>query len=380
MKFVLASDSFKGSLSAVSITQLLREEAEACFPGVETVCAPVADGGEGTVEALLLALGGERRQVEVSGPLGGTVQAVYGVTPGGLAVMEMAQASGLTLCRERDPLRATSRGTGEMLAHALGSGIREILLGIGGSATNDGGMGMLEALGARFLDGEGNTLHGCGASLARVREVDLSGMLPQALEASITVICDVSNPLLGPQGATAVYGPQKGVTPELLPVLESGMAQYARTLSRATGREMNLRPGYGAAGGMGAALGGVLGARLCKGIEAVMDAVGFDSMLEDADLVVTGEGRMDEQSVAYGKVVAGIVQRAERKGVPVCAVAGGMDASAEAFIKAAPWRSAVTTVNGVMSVQEAMEQAETLYRNAARRMFRLLRMGMRLKA
>ena len=379
MKIIFASDSFKGSLSATHITQLLREEAEACFPGVESVCVPVADGGEGTVDALLLALGGQRRRVQVTGPLGKKVWATYGVTSRGVAVMEMAQASGITLLDRKDPMRATSRGTGEMLAHAMREGAQEILLGIGGSATNDGGMGMLEALGVRFYDAEGNCLAGCGAALEKVRRVDLSGMLPQVSAAHITVICDVSNPLLGPTGATAVYGPQKGVTPALMPALEAGMANYAHVLGRTLGCDLAGQPGYGAAGGMGAALGGVLGASLRRGIDAVMDAVNFDALLEDADLVITGEGCLDRQSVAYGKVIAGIAERADRKGIPVCALVGSMGSGADAFLEEVPSHSVMTTVNGVMPLETAMDQAEQLYRSAAQRMFRLLRMGMHFR-
>lgn len=379
MKIIFASDSFKGSLSATRITQLLQEEAETCFPGMEGVCVPVADGGEGTVDALLLALGGQRRRVQVTGPLGENVWATYGVTSHGVAVMEMAQASGITLLDRKDPLQATSRGTGEMLAYALQAGAQEILLGIGGSATNDGGMGMLEALGVRFYDADGNILAGCGAALGKVRRVDLAGMLPQVRAAHITVICDVSNPLLGPTGATAVYGSQKGVTPELMPVLEAGMANYAHVLEHTLGCDLAGQPGYGAAGGMGAALGGVLGASLRRGIDAVMDAVNFDGLLEGADLVITGEGCLDRQSIAYGKVIAGIAERADRKGVPVCALVGSMRPGAEAFLEGALSHSVMTTVNGVMPLETAMDQAETLYRSAAQRMFRLLRMGMQCR-
>ncbi len=199
--------------------------------------------------------------------------------------------------------------------------------------------------------------------------------MPELREAKITVICDVSNPLLGPTGATSVYGPQKGVTPELLPVLEAGMQHYAGVLSAALGREMNDIPGYGAAGGMGMALAGVLGAELRRGIDAVLDAVHFSEHLRGASLVVTGEGRMDEQSVRYGKVAVGVAARADEAGVPVCAIVGSMAPGAEAFLDV-PTHSIMTTVNGVMPLAEAMENAEALYRSAARRMFRLLRMEM----
>lgn len=379
MKLVFASDSFKGSLSATRIAQLLREEAEACFPGAETAAVPVADGGEGTVDALLTALGGEKRAAKVTGPLGEPVEAIYGILPGGAAVMEMAQASGLPLATRRDPLCATSRGTGELLAHALRAGCRKILIGIGGSATNDGGMGMLSALGARFLTEKGETVPDGGAGLALVDRADLSGLMPELAEAEITVICDVSNPLLGPDGATAVYGPQKGVTPETYPLLEKGMERYAGVLENTLGRNIAAMPGGGAAGGVGAALGGVLGARLKRGIDAVLDMVGFDRLLEDADLVVTGEGCMDEQSVAYGKVISGVAARAASRGIPVCAIVGGMKPGAERFMEDSKHHSVMTTVNAAMPLEQAIEEAERLYRSAARRMFRLIDMGRNMR-
>lgn len=375
VKFIFASDSFKGSLSAVRITRLLSEEAKRCFPEAEMHCVPVADGGEGTVDALLLALGGERRSVTVTGPLGERVQAVYGVTPSRVAVMEMAQASGLPLAHVKDPMRATSRGTGEMIADALARGAEEILLGIGGSATNDGGLGMLTALGARFFDADGHPVTEGGAGLGQVARVDLTGLMPALRNVRLTVMCDVSNPLLGPKGATAVYGPQKGVTRQMLPILEAGMANYAQALETNLGREIHTAAGSGAAGGLGAALGGVLGAKLKRGIDAVLDAVDFDRLLQNADLVVTGEGCMDHQSIDFGKVIAGVAERAACRSVPVCAIVGSMLPGAEAFMEQAMDRSILTTVNAVMPLKQAMEDAETLYRGAAQRMFRLLRIG-----
>ncbi len=378
MRFIFASDSFKGSLSALRIAEILREEALRCFPQARTVSVPVADGGEGTVDALLMALGGEKKQATVTGPDHRSVRAAYGITPDGTAVLEMAAASGLPLMQAKDPLHATSRGTGEMLAHVLRGGAREILLGIGGSATNDGGLGFLTALGARFFDAEGQIVPEGGAGLAKVRRADFSRLMPELKDARITVICDVSNPLLGPTGATAVYGPQKGVTADLLPDLEAGMANFSAVLTETLGREMNAVPGYGAAGGMGMALAGVLGAELRRGIDAVLDAVHFDDLLQGASLVVTGEGCMDEQSVRYGKVALGVAARADRANVPVCAIVGSMRPGAEAFLEC-PGHSVITTVNGVMSLEEALKNAEPLYREAARRMFQLFRAGVQTK-
>ncbi len=375
MKFVFASDSFKGSLSALRITELLTEEARVVFPAAQTVSVPVADGGEGTVDALLKALGGEKHTVNVTGPDGRRVDAAYAMTPDGTAVLEMAAASGLPLMQAKDPLNATSRGTGEMLAHVLHEGARDVLLGIGGSATNDGGLGFLTALGARFTDAAGRPVPEGGKGLERVRHADFTGLMPELAKARVTVICDVNNSLLGPSGATAVYGPQKGVTPEMLPTLEAGMANFASVLAKTLRREMDAVPGYGAAGGMGMALAGVLGATLKRGIDAVLDAVHFDELLQGASLVVTGEGRMDEQSVRYGKVAMGVANRADWAGVPVCAMVGSMGDGAEAFLDV-PTHTIVTTVNAVMPLEEAMANAEALYRSAARRMFRLYGMGM----
>ena len=241
MKFAFAPDSFKGSLTALEIVELLEAAAERHFPGAKCLSVPVADGGEGTVDALLRACGGAREVVRVTGPLGAPVDAAFGLIDGGeAAVLEMAAASGLPLVRpeERDPLKATSFGTGEMMLAALSHGVRRLLIGIGGSATNDGGMGMLSALGARFFDADGNILVGSGAELARVGRVDFEGLSPLLKDAEITVICDVTNPLLGPDGATAIYGPQKGVTAELYPILEGGMIHYAGKLRDALEDEL----------------------------------------------------------------------------------------------------------------------------------------------
>lgn len=379
MQFVFAPDSFKGSLSAVRIVQLLCEASRKYFPEAEVKCVPVADGGEGTIDALLLTLGGRRKNVEVTGPLGERVYATYGITPDNVAIIEMAQASGLPLVRRKDPMHATSRGTGEMIADALKCGARKILLGIGGSATNDGGMGILLALGARFLDENGNQVPEGGVGLAKIAFADFSCLLPELNGIPITVMCDVINPLLGDNGATAVYGPQKGVTSELLPVIEAGMTQYTRIVESVLQRDIHTLSGSGAAGGAGAALGGVLNAKLKRGIDAILEFVGFDQMLQGTNLVVTGEGCMDRQSIAYGKVISGIAEHAQRLGIPVCAIVGSMLPGAEEFLTQSVDRSILTTVNAVMPLGCAMGKAEMLYRSAAERMFRLLRIGQRLE-
>lgn len=371
VKLLLAPDSFKGSLRAARAAALMEDAARRVFPEVQCVLAPIADGGEGTVEALSSGCG--VRTHWVTGPLGAPVEAMYAcLADGRTYVLEMAQASGLLQAGDvRDPLRATSRGTGELIAHAIAEGAQHLLIGLGGSATNDGGMGMLAALGARFWDAAGRLLAGCGEDLEKVCEADLSG-LPKA---AITVISDVSNPLLGEAGATRIYGPQKGATGKVGERLEKGMAHYARVLSEIVGKDIAAFPGAGAAGGMGAALGGVLGAKLRPGIEAVLDAIGFDALLAGCDLVVTGEGQMDAQSVCYGKAPTGVARRCAKNGVPVIALVGGMGPGAMAYLDEGAC-SIMTAVNAPMPAERAMRDAEALLFEAAERMFRMVKMGM----
>lgn len=380
MRIVIAPDSFKGSLSARTFCDIVGRTALRFYPAAQVQSVPIADGGEGTVEALVWATGGSCHRHRVTGPMGAPVEALYGILGDGeTVVLEMAQASGLPLVPEgeRDPRLATSYGTGELLHHVLQAGYRKVLLGIGGSATNDGGMGMLEALGVRFLDAQGQPLRGSGGALAQVCAVDLSGLEPMAADLRLDVICDVTNPLLGAQGATHVYGPQKGVTPALLEQLERGMENYAEKLEAAIGFPVREVPGAGAAGGMGAAVHGVLRGTLRPGIAAVLDAVGFDAMLAGADLVFTGEGRMDAQSIRYGKVPAGVAQRCAAREIPVIAIVGGMAPGAEGLYDITP-SSIMTTVNGPMPLEQALQDAPALLESAAERVFRMLQIGQRL--
>ncbi len=381
MKFIFAPDSFKGSLTAMESCDILERVAAAIFPGLETVSVPVADGGEGTVDALLRAMGGTRMRAKVTGPLFEEEAAEWGLLPDGkTAVMEMAQASGLPYvpAASRDPRKATSLGTGEMIADALNKGARRILIGIGGSATNDGGLGMLTALGARFTDRNGNAVHPVGGEMKNVAQADFSGLLPALNEAEITVICDVTNPLLGPDGATFIYGPQKGATPEIRDELEAGMAHFAAVIGSAIGRDIASFPGAGAAGGLGAALKGVLGAKLKTGIDAVLDAVNFEEKLNGVSLAVTGEGRMDGQSVRFGKAPVGVAKRCAAKGIPTVAIVGGIGDGAEGLFDLCE-STIQTTVSGPMSLEKAMADAPALYEFAAERLFRAIRIGMNLK-
>ncbi len=381
MKLIFASDSFKGSLSAIESCDILERVTRHIFPGAETLSVPVADGGEGTVDALLRAMGGKRIRVQVTGPMFEPETAEWGMLPDGCtAVMEMAQASGLPYVPsgQRDPRGTTSLGTGQMIAEAIRQGARSILIGIGGSATNDGGMGMLQALGAVFTDAAGKPVQPVGGALKDVDHADFSSLLPELKETRITVICDVDNPLLGGNGATFIYGTQKGATPEILDELEAGMTHFAQVVSAAVGKDIANFPGAGAAGGLGAALGGVLGAALRSGIDAVLDAVDFDSQLDGVSLVVTGEGRIDGQSVQFGKVPVGVARRCAAHGIPTVAVVGGIGVGAEGLFDLCE-STIQSTVSGPMSLEEAMRDAPMLYQKAAERLFRAIRIGMNLK-
>lgn len=375
MKILLAPDSFKGSLTSLQVIGHLEKAAREHFPDAEIIRVPIADGGEGTVEAMITAGGGEYRHVHVTDPLGRPVEAVYGVLHGRTAVIEMAQASGLPLLQqqERNPLVTTTYGTGEMIRAALEEGFREILIGIGGSATNDGGMGAARALGVRFLDAAGREVGQGGQDLAQVEQIDTSCIHPQLKECCITVMCDVDNPLTGPDGATYTFGPQKGAGEAMLVQLEAGMQHYAEVVRRQWGRDMDSIPGAGAAGGLGAALAVFFGAGMRKGIDAVMEAVRIDTLLEEVNLVITGEGRMDGQS-ARGKVPVGIAQRCKQRGIPVIALVGSMGLQAEA-VYTAGIDCIFPVIPAPMTLEEAMRQADVLVAEAADRLFRSVKVG-----
>lgn len=379
MKFLFASDSFKGTLSSDQIISILAKEAKAVFPDCQYGGVPVADGGEGTVEAVVKAMNGQMKTVTVHGPLMEPAEAFYGVFGGNQAVIEMAAASGLPMVppEKRNPLHTTTYGTGELIKDALEQGYRKIAIAIGGSATNDGGMGAMAALGVKFLDAAGRELTGFGEDLGNVIQIDVSGMHPAVKETEFTVMCDVTNPLTGPDGATYTFGKQKGGTPEILDRMEQDMMKYAALLHDVTGVNAAQLSGAGAAGGLGAALRVFLNANMKSGIETVLDLIDFDTLLTDVDLVITGEGRMDWQS-AFGKVPSGIGMRCRAKGIPAIAIVGGMGDGADKIYEFGI-DSIIPTINGAMPIEEALERAEELYRGAAARTFRLLRAGMTLK-
>lgn len=375
-RLVFACDSFKGTISSARAAELLAQSAARQLGEVECRCVGVADGGEGTVEAVVSATGGELVRARVTGPLGDAVEATFGMLPGGRAVIEMAAASGITLVArdELDPLRASTYGTGELIACALDAGATDVSLAIGGSATNDGGMGMARALGARLLDASGSELEGCGADLARVRSIDLSGLDGRLAVTTFHVMCDVDNPLVGPRGATRVFGPQKGAGPEQLELLEAGMRSYAGVLERTFGASVADEPGMGAAGGLGAAARLFLDAEVVPGVEWVLDLVGLDEALRDADLCVTGEGHADAQS-AHGKVISGVAARCRAAGVPCVAVVGGMDVGATELLGCGV-DALVPTVIDAASLDEVLACAERNFSLAADRVFSLVGIGL----
>ena len=370
MKLVFASDSFKGSIDSSRAAELLKAAACEVFGEIETVSIPLADGGEGTVDAVLASSDAKAVTVEVHGPLMEPAYAKYALFDDGRAVIEMASASGLTLVPEdrRDPMEATSSGTGELLLDALEKGAEDITIAIGGSATNDGGMGFMRALGAAFFDEDGNELEGRGRDLADVSHIDLSCLDKRLAEARLSVMCDVDNPLTGENGATYVYGPQKGADEETLAELERGMRNYRDVILDLTGIDCDRVAGAGAAGGIGAALYALLGAELRPGIEIMLDLTGFDKALAGADLVITGEGRADFQSL-HGKAMQGIGKRAKEKEVTVTAIVGCLGEGWEGLFDYGIGKI-IPLAHGSISPEEAMERAEELYYDAALKFFR----------
>lgn len=372
MRVVVASDSFKGSLASVEVGRIVAAELHRLEPASICDVFPMADGGEGTVEAVAQASGATVRRFSVQGPLGSPVVApVALVQKGETAVIDMASASGLTLVSpsERDPRRTSTYGTGQLIAHALDAGAKQILVGLGGSATNDGGMGCLVALGARFFDANEYELAGTGADLARVRKVDLSGVDARLSSCKVRLLSDVNNPLLGIDGATRTFGPQKGANAALVDELERGMANYARRIEAALGQDFAPCPGAGAAGGLGFALQAVLGATFALGAEQVIALVGLDRALADADLCVTGEGHADAQT-GHGKVVACVARHCAAAGVPCVALVGG-STTKTASLEEAGVCAVVSCVPEAMDLSRAMREASANLAWTSRQMLRL---------
>ncbi len=373
MKIVVAPQSFKGSLNAQRVAEAMATGTRRVLPDAELVLLPMADGGEGTVEALVQGTGGRFIVTEVTGPLGDRVAAQWGLLgDGATAAIEMAAASGITLVpSERlNPLLASTYGTGELVRAALDAGCRKLIVGLGGSATNDGGAGMAQALGLRLPDDRGKEIGRGGAELARLAKIDYSGLDPRLCGCNVVCATDVTNPLCGPRGASWVYGPQKGATPAMCQQLDEALANYAQVIKQDLGIDVRDVPGAGAAGGMGAGLLAFLGAKTVSGIEVVSDALKLAHHLEGASLVITGEGRLDAQT-SYGKTVAGVAARAKALGVPVVAIAGEVVGSQEQ-LQQAGISAALSIARGPISLKDSMARAGELIAEAAEVAVRLI--------
>lgn len=355
LKIVIAPDSFKESLTALEVADAIEQGFKRVFPNATYVKVPVADGGEGTVQAMVDACGGDIINLAVSGPLGDEVEAFYGLLGGGrTAVIEMAAASGLQLLplTKRNPLLTSSFGTGELILDALNKGAGKIILGLGGSATNDGGAGMMSALGVRFLTDGGQTIREGGQGLVEIARIDMTQLDSRLAGIQFDVACDVDNPLCGNTGASAVFGPQKGATPAMVQQLDSSLDHYAKQLQLLTGKDVRELEGAGAAGGMGAAVLAFLPARLRPGIEIVMETVGLAEKVAGASLVITGEGRIDSQTL-HGKTPIGVARVAKAAGCRVIGIAGCLSGEYESLYEHG-FDAVFSIVPGPMDLQQAL--------------------------
>ncbi|ACL71040.1 glycerate kinase [Halothermothrix orenii] len=374
MKVLIAPDSFKGSLTALEVAESIERGIKKVIPGAEIIKVPMADGGEGTVRSLVDATGGEIVYEEVTGPLGDKVKACYGLLGSGeTAVIEMATASGLPLVppEQADPGKTTTYGTGELIKAALDKGVKELIIGIGGSATNDGGMGMAQALGVSFRDSRGRELGSGGIELARLEKIDLSALDSRIKGVDIKVACDVNNPLYGPDGAAYVYAPQKGADPEMVEELDRNLKHFAIIVKRELGIDLQSIPGAGAAGGLGAGLVAFTGAELRSGVEIVMEANHFTDKLNGVDLVITGEGKIDGQTIT-GKTPIGVARKAKERGIPVIGIAGTLGDDADLVLE-----EGIDAIFSIMerpvTLKEALKYTETWLESTAASIMRLIK-------
>ncbi|HGY9626582.1 TPA: glycerate kinase [Pseudomonas putida] len=378
MKIVIAPDSFKDSLDAAGVARAIGTGLAEAWPDAELVECPMADGGEGTMEAILAASQGELRRQRVRGPLGAPVEAGWGwLASSRTAIIEMAQASGLQLVPtgQRDACRSSTWGTGELIAAALAAGATRIVLAIGGSATNDGGSGMLRALGLRLLDANGQPLAEGGQALAGLAHIDASDLDPRLAEVQVEVAADVDNPLCGPHGATAIFGPQKGASPEQVQALDQALGHFADHCAQLLGEDVRDFPGCGAAGGMGFAAKAFMGARFRPGVEVVADLAGLDALVQGADLVITGEGRFDAQTLR-GKTPMGVARVAKRHGVPVVVLAGTLGEGYQQLY-AHGIDAAFALASGPMTLERACAEAGVLLKARATDIARLWQVARR---
>ena len=372
MNYLVATDSFKGSLTSMEAAKCVQEGILKVFPDAQITKMPVADGGEGTVEAILSGMDGNAVAEIVQDPLGRPTEARFAILNTGEAVIEMAQASGLLLIEpaKRDVLSASTYGTGQLIKKALDMGCRKICIGIGGSATNDAGAGMAQALGVRFLDQDGKELPPGGGALGQLARIDCSAVDPRLQETEILVMCDVNNPLCGPQGASRIYGPQKGATPNMVLELDKNLEHFADIVEKDLKIDARNYPGAGAAGGLGMGLMCFTGARLVRGIDAILDLSAFDKELEIADVVITGEGKLDQQTMR-GKVIFGVLERCEKMNIPVVAVCGRVtDEGRQAFGKR--FRAIVAATDETVPLDLAMKNAKSLLTGATERIVKKL--------
>ena len=380
MKVVIAPQGFKAGIAGLEAAQAIARGVIAAVPDAEIVLAPVADGGDGTLHALVDGTGGKVFTSMVSGPLGPQLEALWGVMgDGSTAVVEMALASGLALVpqRRRNPRLTTTAGTGEIIREALDAGYTRIIVGLGGSATNDGGAGMAVALGARFMDAEGRSLPPGGSSLARLDRIDASNLHPGLQGATIIAATDVTNPLCGPEGASAIFGPQKGANAEMVRELDAALANYAQVVTRDVGRDVSRVPGAGAAGGLGAGLMAFAGATLQSGIDMVCEILGFDALLQGADLVITGEGRADRSTV-FNKAPVGVARHANTHGVPTVLLAGSLGPGYEELYEHNV-ASVVCIADRPMNFEASLSRSAELLESAAECTMRLIIAGRRMK-
>ncbi|HYF83313.1 MAG TPA: glycerate kinase [Clostridia bacterium] len=374
MKIVIAPDSFKGSLSASAVSVNIEKGIRKVFESADILSIPMADGGEGTVQSLVDSTKGVIVNTKVKGPLLKEVDAFYGILGDGItAVIEMAAASGLPLLRgdERNPMKTTTYGTGELIKHALDKGCKKIIVGIGGSATNDGGAGMIKALGAKLLDNDGNDIGYGGGCLDKIEVIDLSSMDERLKSCKIVAACDVDNPLIGPRGASNVFGPQKGADPEMVKILDKNLEHYAEVVERTIGISIKDYPGAGAAGGLGGGLLAFLGAELKRGIDIVIEATGLEEKIKDADIVITGEGMMDYQT-QYGKTPYGVAQVARKYNIPVLAIVGSVGQNAEALYDLG-FSGIFSIINRPMTLTEAMSECAELLEKTSESVMRIVK-------
>lgn len=376
MKILIAPDSFKGSLTALEVAEYIEKGVLSAFPEAETIKVPMADGGEGTVHSLISATGGKILTKKVTGPLGNKVEAYFGILGNKkTGVIEMATASGLPLVppEKANPAKTTTFGTGELIKAALDYGVEELIIGIGGSATNDAGVGMAQALGVKFLDSKGKEIGFGGEEIIKINKIDMSGIDSRINNIKIYVACDVKNPFYGPDGAAFVYAPQKGATPEIVKMLDNNLRHIAKLMEEQLGKEIQSIPGSGAAGGLGGGLVAFLNAELKAGIKLVLEASKLSEKLEGVDLVITGEGRIDAQTI-YGKTPIGVAKCAKEFGIPVIALAGSLGADADVVLKEgidAIFCIAQTPVE----LKKAIENSKVWLQKTSRQIMEIIKIG-----